>query len=378
MRAFRWGIVLALGLLLPRAAALAPSVVEALYSRGLFPLIADGLGRIAGRFQQSLTQVMVLLTVALLVAALTAAVVITFRKRSLARGFGPPHRWLALLAVAVWAFYGLWGLNYSRQSVTRRLDLEKPESTTEDLTRLARVLALEVNRTFAWAERGGQIDPEAGHSDSPEAPRRPSASRIRIDRLSIADRLAAAYGSLQPAYAERALSSPKFPSLASRVMTRAGISGFYFPFTGEANVNALLPDASVPFTMAHEMAHQRGTAREDEANFWAYLACRETGLAAARYSGSLHAFGIALNALWREEPDSARALTLEVLDPGPMRDRAAIRAFWDRHEGPASRAATRVNDSYLKVNAQRAGVRSYGLAVELLLALEQAGGMDDD
>lgn len=139
----------------------------------------------------------------------------------------------------------------------------------------------------------------------------------------------------------------------------------------------MLPDVSLPFVMAHEMAHQRGTAREDEANFWAYLACRETGLAAARYSGALHAFGIAHNALLRADPDSARAI-LALLDHGPRADRAAIREFWRRYEGRASEVASRVNDSYLKVNAQRTGVASYGLAVEFLLSLERAGGMDLD
>jgi len=37
------------------------------------------------------------------------------------------------------------------------------------------------------------------------------------------------------------------------------------PFTGEANVNISMPHTSIPFTACHEMAHQIGFAREDEA-----------------------------------------------------------------------------------------------------------------
>jgi len=57
-------------------------------------------------------------------------------------------------------------------------------------------------------------------------------------------------------------------------MSYLGIGGVYFPFTGEANVNISMPHTSIPFTACHEMAHQIGFAREDEANFIAYIACK--------------------------------------------------------------------------------------------------------
>jgi hypothetical protein len=136
-----------------------------------------------------------------------------------------------------------------------------------------------------------------------------------------------------------------------------------------------MPDASLPFTMAHEMAHQRGTAREDEANFLAYLACRESGLAAARYSGALGAFGLVLADLAEASIDSARAVR-STLGAGPRADRAAIRSFWTRHEGRASVVAEKVNDRYLKANAQPAGIETYGQAVELLIAYLDPGETD--
>ena len=43
-------------------------------------------------------------------------------------------------------------------------------------------------------------------------------------------------------------------------------------------------------------------------------------------------------------------------------------AFWQRYEGRVSEAATRVNDTYLKVNSQAEGVKSYGRVVDLMLA----------
>ena len=55
------------------------------------------------------------------------------------------------------------------------------------------------------------------------------------------------------------------------MLSYLGISGIFIPFTCEANVNATLPDWEIPFTACHELAHQRGFAREDEANYVGYL-----------------------------------------------------------------------------------------------------------
>jgi hypothetical protein len=369
VKSLRWGGFLILGLLLPRITGLAPGLVEALYAKRLFPRITSALSLASGRLQFSLAQILIIAAGVIILWIVIHSLMVSVRERSLYKGFRHPHRWVAAAALTVWAFYGLWGLNYSRPTLTRLLSLEPVTPGVENLSRLTRTLSGEVNRTYQWAYEGRQLLSRARETST--------VSQFLVARTTVGDRLEAAYCALEPSYAGRFLAPPKFPFLAAGLMSRAGISGFYFPLTGEANVNRRVPDVSVPFVMAHEMAHQRGTAREDEANFWAYLVCRETGLAAARYSGALEAFGIALNALSLAAPDSTRALLL-TLDSGPRGDRAAIAEFWRRYQGPASRAATRVNDSYLKFNAQRAGVQSYGLAVRLLLALENSGGMEGE
>ena len=63
------------------------------------------------------------------------------------------------------------------------------------------------------------------------------------------------------------------PIFNSNLLCYTGITGIYSPFTGEANVNISSPDIYIPFTTLHEMAHQRGYASEDEANFLVYIAC---------------------------------------------------------------------------------------------------------
>jgi hypothetical protein len=51
-----------------------------------------------------------------------------------------------------------------------------------------------------------------------------------------------------------------------------------------------------------------------------------------------------------------------------MRDLSDNTAYWKQFEGPVSEAVDVVNDTYLKVNHQEDGVKSYGNMVDLLLA----------
>lgn len=80
-------------------------------------------------------------------------------------------------------------------------------------------------------------------------------------------------------------------------MSYADIAGMYFPFTVESNINTDGPFFTIPATMGHEMAHQCGFMREDEANFIGYLACKDATDPLTRYSGYSLAYDYALSAL---------------------------------------------------------------------------------
>ena len=60
--------------------------------------------------------------------------------------------------------------------------------------------------------------------------------------------------------------------IASHLWSYTWITGMYFPFYVEANVNTDAPQMSLPNTILHELAHTIGIAREDEANFAAFIA----------------------------------------------------------------------------------------------------------
>ena len=165
-------------------------------------------------------------------------------------------------------------------------------------------------------------------------------------------------------------------SFYSRLMSRLGYTGFYFPYTGEANINTDPPGAMIPATVAHEMAHQRGIASEQEANFVSVLACVESGKAAYEYSGWLFGFVHLGNALYRLDPEAYYAAAASL----PETVRADLRAnseYWAQFETRVARVSGRVYDTVLKSYGQSLGLQSYGAVVDLLLAWYLRGGFGE-
>src|SRR5438105_6884447 len=89
------------------------------------------------------------------------------------------------------------------------------------------------------------------------------------------------------------------------------------------------------------MAHQRGFAREDEANFIAFLVCTKASNAYVRYSGYLGALRV-LGVLFRVAPERYRE-TVAAFGEGPRADLRARAQFWARARrsarGPSPNAA---------------------------------------
>lgn len=93
------------------------------------------------------------------------------------------------------------------------------------------------------------------------------------------------------------------PSLFGNLMSFSGIMGYYNPFTAEAQYNAYLPSTYLPFTLAHESAHQLGFAREQEANFIGYLIGVNSENIELRYSVEFFTLKSLLNSLILEDED---------------------------------------------------------------------------
>lgn len=157
------------------------------------------------------------------------------------------------------------------------------------------------------------------------------------------------------------------PVYFSTVMSDLRITGIYSFFTGEANVNVEYPDYGLPFTVAHEMAHQRGICRENEANFVAFLVCIGSDDEFIRYSGYLNLYEYLASALIRAD----RELYLDVLSglsEVAISDIRASNAVYNSHkDSPLGEINEKANDTYLKLNGTQ-GTVSYGYVVRLAVS----------
>ncbi|MBP3927761.1 MAG: DUF3810 domain-containing protein [Clostridium sp.] len=164
------------------------------------------------------------------------------------------------------------------------------------------------------------------------------------------------------------------PLLVSWILSVQQLSGIYSPFTVEANYNQEMTAYNIPHTICHELSHLRGFMREDEANFIGFLACIGSEDAEYRYSGYLSGWIYAGNALAKVDFD-AYAACLDRLREEVLLDLRENSIFWGRYESKISEAAETVNNTYLKANNQKYGVRSYGRVVDLMLSWYLSGGV---
>ncbi len=155
--------------------------------------------------------------------------------------------------------------------------------------------------------------------------------------------------------------------MLSEPMTYTHISGVYTFFTGEANINTNFPDYSLPFTAAHELAHQRGIAREDEANFVAFLVCSESDDPYLRYSAYVSLFQHVGSALASANSKYYSAV-YSLLDANVKSELRAYSKFFDKYrDSVASDVSGAVNNTFLTINGTE-GTKSYGMVVDLAVA----------
>ena len=182
------------------------------------------------------------------------------------------------------------------------------------------------------------------------------------------DRLIDAYGTACDKYSfVQKLDSRLKPVMLSELMSYTHITGVYSFFTGEANINVAFPDYTIPFTAAHELSHQRGIAREDEANFMAFLVCIDSEDAYVRYSGYFNLLEYVLSALYSASPALYYSV-IETVAPEIRAEMQAYSKFFEKYRNStASKVSETVNNTSLILQGTE-GTKSYGMVVDLAVA----------
>lgn len=348
-------IFLPLGVLLFYLGALNHDAVEKVYSNGVFKIIIAVISSITGIIPFSLSGFIIVLAVLFVLWAVVKTAVKLFRKANAGHRkeilFKFLSRAMIITGIVYFSFVAVWGLNYQRLPFAEISGLDVKPSSVDELAKACEYIIEKTNSLRDMVDEGSS-----------------RTMTVPGGYMEVLNRAAIGYENLSKTYPELSGSYGKPKAFfLSLFMSYSGISGMYFPFTGEANVNVDVPMSILPSTVCHEMAHQRGFAREDEANFIGYLACKAHPDADFQYSGYLLALTYSMNTLYYYDIERYNELRKQY-SPGVVRDLQENYLFWQQYEGLVQEISEKMNDAYLKANMQDDGIHSYGRMVDLLIA----------
>lgn len=325
-----------------------PVLIENYYSKGLYPLIASGLRISFGWLPFSLGDLLYTLLGLFITWRLIRFIrTIVQKKWTRAYGFKSLYTTLYIGASLYAAFYLLWGLNYSRLGIAHQLQLTVTHDySTQELQMLTESLLKKTNQDRL--QLGSPI----------ELPNHQTLFNQAEQSYRL---IQAKYPFL--AYRHRSIKVPVYNALGGYLQ----YTGYYNPFTGEAQVNTALPGILLPYVACHEMAHQLGYASEDEANFVGFLAATASQDPLFQYSTHLELFRYANSELWYRDSNMAGS-NYKKLDTLVKQDLAHLQAFFKAHENPIGKFTTKIYGLFLKANQQPQGLDTYDQVTAWLMA----------
>lgn len=320
------------------------------FNRHISSLLRGTLAHLTGWIPFSLAEYLILL----LPLIVTVLAVIGVRRYSDSwRNVGIYCASLISVGALVFALFAVgFAPAYRGTTLDQKLELERTDVSVEELYQTALLLSeqlAEVTDAVTYDRTDGFSVMPYGYEEMNE-------------RLMEAyDLLCQQYDFVSP------LHSRVKPVMLSNAMSYTHITGVYTFFTGEANINVAFPDYTLPFTAAHELAHQRGIAREDEANFMAFLACMASSDDYLHYAGYLNLLEYVLSAL-RSASLSLYVQAYMSLPNAVIAELTAYADFFDQYrDSAASNISETVNNTFLTMHGTE-GTKSYGMVVDLAVA----------
>ena len=263
---------------------------------------------------------------------------------------------MSVLSVIFITFVWTYSSGYSTTTMDKKLNMEREN-----------VSATELYETSIWlVDNINELAPKLLYDNT-------GASIMDYSYGDMSKRLCVAYDDFADEYGViRTFKSRVKPIALSEPFTYTHISGVYSFMTGESNINVNYPDFIVASTSAHELAHQRGVAREEEANFIAFLVCISSEDEYIRYSGYLDAYINVANALYSADKNLYNAVYSR-LCPEARGELLSYSSFFEKYaDSKTSEISDSINNSFLQANGQEQGTKSYGMVTDLTVAYYKA------
>ena len=357
MKSWSWVVLVVLTIAI-KWVSLYPGWVETNYTYGVYPVVSQALRFLFGWIPFSIGDLFYAFVILILLFRVGKFFRLLFKKQLTRAYFGLALRQTIFLFLLVYvAFNVLWGLNYNRHGISQQLQLDVRSYTTSDLDTLCVALQQKVNYYAA-----------------------------QVDTLKREAYLEKKKNLFHEASASYAVVKDRYPFLAYPIHSMktsmvgflgkyVGFQGYYNPFTGEGQVKASIPNFLQPFVTCHEIAHQLGYAKENEANFVGYLAARESASIDFRYSAYYDVYQYAFREYLRSDIKKGIALD-STLHPIAKRDRREYARYLHKMENSIAPMMLKMYDGYLKMNNQPKGYRTYNEVVTWLVAYYKKYGVD--
>ena len=347
-----WLLLIPLGLFLPSIVSGNSEWIESVYAKSIYPVISRILITLTSWINISIAE---LLSVVLIIGG-TAFLLYLIIKLILCKiKFVRFLNIMLIIGIIGGAminiFYINWGFNYFRKDISDIMGLEIKERSSEELSELCHYLS----------DKSKELRTQVNTNDD-------GVFYFEGSIYDKSEELAAAFSALAEDHDcfFAPVGKPKSPFL-SELLSYAGISGIYIPFTAEANVNTHQPSLLKLSSSAHEMGHQLGFAHEDDANFIAFLCGLYSEDEDIAYSCTMLTLLECSNRLYSCDKDAYSELYSTYSDEMRL-DLRDYSEYWDIYEGEVKQTVQNVNDNYLKHNQQLDGVESYGRMVDNVLA----------
>lgn len=338
------------------------NIVEKYYSLKINKLIIESLSKISGVFPFSFYEITMYFIFIFIISFILYFIFLLIKQRYKLKKFlyNSLLNLLSILSIVYFLFIILWGLNYNRLHLKDTLindynsrynqNISDVNYNNNDLINLYKFLIEKSNEYRKLVE----IDKNNIFKSNTDY--KGTLDRAYLGYENIYEILPGTKGNY---------SKPKYIK-SSNLMCYTGITGIYFPFLGEANVNVAVPNLHMPSTTIHEMAHQRGYSSEDEANFIGYLGSINHPDIDFKYSGYILALVHTSNELAKFDYNKLKELNKNISDDVKS-DIKNNSQFWEKYKGKVEKISNEINNKYLKSNGIKEGIENYGEMVKLLL-----------
>jgi hypothetical protein len=322
--------------------------VEGWYSDGIYPPLGRFLRLLLGWLPFSTGDIIYGVVVLWLITKLAKGIKALYKKRVTRQSFlDGLQRTLNILLVTYILFNALWGINYNRHGIARQLELKLDKYSVEELKNLNALLVEKVNES-----KQALVDQKVKY---------PSNRGL----FSKVDKAYADAEKVYPFLKYKPVSLK--PSMWSWLGNYIGFTGYYNPFTGEAQVNTLVPKFLQPFTTCHEVAHQLGYAKEMEANFVGYLAAINSNDTLLHYSVYLDLLMYSSRDLYMYDSAASKE-SIRQLIPEVKEDLREWREYIKKGANLFEPVFRSIYSIYLRRNQQPQGLLSYDKVTGFMIA----------